>query len=464
MSELESKEPAASGNKMFAVFVCFVAAMGGFLFGYDLTLISSANIFLREQFNLSDSQFGFATASAVLGCIMGPFLGSWLCDRIGRRNTLLWASVLLAIGAVGTALPKTILMFNIFRIVGGVGVGLCSIASPMYITEIAPARLRGGLGVLYQLAIVVGAILSALVGWLLAKNLADDVCWRWMFGSVIISVLPFIICLFIVPKSPRWLVEKGRDDEALKTLTKIDGAENAAKAFKEIKQSLAEDSGRLSTFGEIFSPGLRKILFIGLLLAFFNNWTGWSGMGAYLPFMFQKAGFDDKAEAILQYVFAYGVMGVFTMLAGCVVDKAGRRPLWLGASALMVIAMVLMAMVYQFNISGKIILLFVSLAAVPHAMALGPLPWLMMSEIFPNRARAKGVAITTTFVWCVVFLVAYIFPVISGWSEKLIGNVSGIFYVYAFISVLSLIFGLKLLPETKGKTLEEIEKMLLHKK
>ncbi|MDO8301972.1 MAG: sugar porter family MFS transporter [Sedimentisphaerales bacterium] len=444
---------AEQKGKAFAFFICFVAAIGGFLFGYDLTLISSANIFLRDQFHLSDSAFGFATASAVLGCMIGPCLGAWLCDRIGRRNTMLASSILLVIGAIGTALPKTIFAFNVFRIIGGVGVGLCSIASPMYIAEVAPARLRGGLGVLYQLAIVVGAVLSAFVGWYMAKTLAPDVCWRWMFGSVVISVAPFIICLFFVPESPRWLAEKGRDEEALRVLTSIDGPQHASKEMQEIKQSLMEESG---TFAELFQPGLRKVLLIGLLLAFFNNWTGWSGMGAYLPFLFQKAGFSDRAEAILQYVFAYGVMGVFTMLAGFVVDRSGRKPLWLAASILMTIAMVLMGIVFQLNITGKIILVIVSLAAIPHAIALGPLPWLMMSEIFPNRIRAKAVAITTTFLWSVIFVVAYIFPIISGYSEKVLGSVSGMFWIYAVMCVFAIIFGVFLLPETKGKTLEQI--------
>ncbi len=410
-----------SQNSSYAFFVAFIAAVGGFLFGYDLAIIGGANIFLRDYFSLSEAGFGFTslgftTASAAYGCILGPIFGWALCDKFGRRNTLVTASILIGISAIITAIANDIYTFNIFRIMGGVGVGLCSIGSPMYITEISPARKRGALGVMYQLAIVVGSVLAAFAAWALAKYLSENISWRWMFASIAAVAFPFAIMLCLLPKSPRWLVMKNREAEALKVLAKIDGVEYSQTELVEIKNSLQTESGKLS---DLIKPGFRIALVVGLLLAFFNNWTGWSGLGGYIPFLFQKAGVSDRAEAILQYVFAYGIMGIFTVAACFLVDRFGRRPLWFFASLLMIGATALVGMVFYFNITNPfVILLAISVCAIPHALALGPLPWLMMSEIFPTHLRAKAVAVTTAFVWVNISLVATVFPIISSYSEK----------------------------------------------
>ena len=192
-------------GKTYAFLIAFVSAVGGFLFGYDLAIMGGANVYLKDQFQLSDAMFGFTSASAVLGCIVGPFFGAWFCDRIGRRNTLIVACVLLAVGSLLTAIPNDMITFNLFRIVGGLGVGLCSIASPMYTNEIAPARWRGALGFMYQLAIVVGSVIAAWAAWYLARNLEPTVSWRWMFVSELIFLALFAVALFLVPESPRWL-------------------------------------------------------------------------------------------------------------------------------------------------------------------------------------------------------------------------------------------------------------------
>ena len=215
MTELNEqlKETAGKG-KAYALLIALIAAAGGFLFGYDLAIVASANFMLKEQFNLSDAAFGFITVSAVLGCIPGPFLGSWLCDYLGRKKTLIIASILLAVSAIVTAIAQDIYTFNVFRFIGGVGVGLCSVGSPMYIAEIAPAHKRGMLGLMYQMAIVIGSILSALTAYFLARSLDDSLSWRWMFGAETFAVLFYVMFLFILPRSPRWLAERGLDDEA----------------------------------------------------------------------------------------------------------------------------------------------------------------------------------------------------------------------------------------------------------
>jgi MFS transporter, SP family, arabinose:H+ symporter len=468
---------ASSGHlvngKIYAFLIAFVSAVGGFLFGYDLVIMGGANVYLKEQFAMSDTLFGFTTASATLGCIVGPFLGAWLCDRVGRRLTLFAACFLLAVGSFFTAIPNDMVTFNVFRIVGGVGVGLCSIASPMYTNEIAPARWRGGLGFMYQLAIVVGCVLSAGAAWLLGnpeallsylqwlpanwitvieKYLTHVECWRWMFASELAFVAVFIVMLFFIPESPRWLAERGRIDEARAIFDRIDGPEHAAKEIQQVERSLAEESGSLM---ELFSPGMMKALFVGLCLALFNNYTGWSAMGAYLARLFELGGYP-RTDALFQFMLAYGFMGVLTLVACVLVDRLGRRPLWIVSSVIMVGANVLLGLVFHLNLSGPIILIAIILCAIPHSFALGPLPWLMMSEIFPTRIRARAVAITTTFIWVVGFVAVYLFPIFSGISERLIGSIGGVFWLSGAVCVLSLLFGVTLLPETKGRTLEEI--------
>ena len=439
-------------GRLYAFLIAFVSAVGGFLFGYDLAIIGGANVYLKDQFHLSKFLFGFTTASAGLGCIIGPFFGAWFCDRIGRRNTLIVACVLLAIGSLFTAIPNDMITFNVFRIVGGIGVGLCSIASPMYTNEIAPARWRGGLGFMYQLAIVVGSVLAAAAAWLLAEWLPSSVSWRWMFASELIFVAIFAVLLFLVPESPRWLAERGRDAEAQRVFTRIDGPDFAAAEMAEIRESLAAEAG---SFRELFAPGLRKALFVGLCLAFFNNYTGWSAMGAYLAHLAEVRGFS-RTESLLQYVLAYGFMGIMTLVACGLVDRLGRRPLWLVSSVVMIVANLLLGLVFHLDVSGPFFLAAVCLCAIPHSFALGPLPWLMMSEIFPTRIRARAEAITTTFIWVVGFTASSVFPLLMGWSEQILGSIAGAFWISAATCVLALLFGWTLLPETKGRTLEEI--------
>ncbi len=273
---VETKSPPARHRHHYVFLISFIATIGGFLFGYDLSLIGAANSFLKDQFHLGEAALGFTTASAALGCVLGPFLGAWLCDRIGRERTMMVAAALLAAGALMTAFAQTIFLFNVFRILGGVGVGLCSIASPMYIAEVAPARMRGRLGVMYQLAIVIGSTVAPLAAYVMVRIFPDTVSWRWMFGSQMVFVVLFACFLFLLPPSPRWLAERGRFAEAARVLSRVHGPEIADVELREIKAALAEEPGG---FAELWQPGIRRALRIGLLLAFFNNWTGWSGMG-----------------------------------------------------------------------------------------------------------------------------------------------------------------------------------------
>lgn len=555
-------ETSSSVKQTSYVFqLAFVAAVGGFLFGFDLGMIGAANVFLRDQFQLTNSELGFATASAVLGCVFGPSIGVWLCDAISRKRTMLVAAALLAISAIFTAAPDalgdgsretTLFSFNLFRFVGGLGVGLCSIASPMYIAEIAPASKRGQLGLMYQLAIVLGhaaAPLAALaivyflrVQFGVTESIVSDnpwlQPWRWMFFSEMICVLGFVSFVIRLPFSPRWLAEKGRIAQAEEVLNRIEGPEYARREMQQIKTALAEENG---TWREVFSPGIRYALGIGILLAFFNNWTGWSVIAGYIPLLLELAGFS-RESAIGNFVAVYVAMGLVTCLSILLTDRVGRRPLWQFASVLMGLITFMTGYLFYQEATGWPILILLGLVTIPHGIALGGLPWLMMSELFPTRIRAKAVGITTSVLWIFIFAGAYLFPPITGYAQRhflterdavvssdtisfsqspvstindsegnfiqagfrdgdvvtvmgarnaanngnfnvtevaekkltlnsavkivnenegsdvtvQVGNAGAAFWLFSVICVLSFIFGISIMPETKGRTLEDI--------
>jgi MFS transporter, SP family, arabinose:H+ symporter len=443
----------ASPKRGYAFYVAFVASLGGFLFGYDLVIISGAQIFLRAQFALTPRQFGFATSSALLGCIAGPACGAWLCDRMGRKFTLITAAVLFAVSAAGTALANAILIFNIFRVVGGIGVGLASLASPMYLAEIAPARKRGRLGLMYQLAITIGALAATIVSYYLAKYASPPVAWRWMFASVIVPVAVFFGCLIWLPESPRWLAGKQRFGEALSVLTQVAGENEARKELTEMRATNDTEVGGLR---ELFQPGMRAALFTGIILAVMNNWTGWTGIAYYLPTLFQRAGFSNASDAIAQNVLVMGGNVFLTLVSVWLVDRVGRRPLWILCSAAMFCFLILAGAVFQVNATGSLVVLVIFLCAAPHAIGLGPLPWLMMSEIYPTRIRAKAVSLATTFLWVAAFTGTYALPLLQVASERIFHTVAGVFWLYAAVCLFSFVWGLKFLPETKGRSLENI--------
>ena len=436
-------------SKFYVYGIASVGALGGFLFGYGLNLTGSAMIFMKDQFHLSDPQIGFAMASAIIGCMLGPIIGGFLSDRVGRKKSLFIAAVLFIVGSVGTAAPQTIEVFNIFRIIGGLGIGLSSVVSPMYIAEIAPARIRGRLVLLYQLAIGVGALCAVLVAYALSFHHA----WRWMFGSGLFPSILFFGLLFFVPCSPRWLAQKKRTDEALDILIRVNGPQIAQKELASIKASLTEDKGR---FFELFQPGLRRALLIALVLAVMANWTGFTLVGFYMPLLFQKSGFGEPDKAILLTAFIYSVNILLTLLCVWLVDRVGRRPLYLLSAAGMIVATFMMGLVFHMSLTGLWVVVAVLLMLWPHALGLGALPWLMIAELFPNRVRAKGAALATVAVWIAGFTGTQFFPMLNAVFEQHFRTSAGTFWIFTGLNVFLFIFALNQLPETKGKELEEI--------
>jgi SP family arabinose:H+ symporter-like MFS transporter len=440
-----------AGYGKYPYFIAFTAAMGGFLFGYDLAVMSGANIFLREQYHLTDAGFAFTTMSALLGCVLGPFLGGWLCDRFGREKTLFIAGIFLAVSAILTAIAWNMTIFNIFRIIGGVGVGLCSIAAPMYIAEAAPAKIRGTLGVMYT--IVIGSVAAAFVTWWLAAVMSEQISWRYMFGSEMVPIILFMAFLLRLPPSPRWLAAKGQIDQAREVLIRIGGPQQADQELSSICLSLSEEQGG---WREMLDPKIIKMLGIALLLVIYNGWTGWGSVAGYLPALMQKLGIEIKADAILVFAIVYGFMAAMTVVSMYLVDRVGRRPLWMTASLIMMVAMFLLGLVYQLQLSWVVGLGIFCLVALPHALGFAPLPWLMMSELFPTRIRARCVALMTTILWIFMFGSGFVFPILEDLSERLMGTIAGAMWIFTIINLTALLFGWKWLPETKGITLENI--------
>jgi SP family arabinose:H+ symporter-like MFS transporter len=469
---VESEAKAQSKRSFYIVATVIAAALAAFLFGYDGAIMGAAIPYLAEQFHLSPAMRGFVMTNGVIGCLLGTFAGSWLCDKIGREKTLIVSASLLGVGALMTSIPtditipgglmiSTLTIFSTFRILGGFAIGLGAVAAPMYIAEVAPAQMRGKLGVTYQLALVIGSAAAPLAAYPISLYFPAETSWRWMFASQLVVVAVLFVFLFLLAPSPRWLADKGRFKEALDVLKKIHGPEVADRELAEIKASVKEEQGG---WGELLLPGIRYALLIGCLLAFFNNWTGWSAMGGYITTLVELSGVKSHSTAILQFAFTYVSMAIFTAISLFLVDRLGRRPLWIFASILMALVTLATGMVFHFHLHGWVVLLVLCLCTVPHGIALGGLPWLMMSEIFPNRVRAKAVAITTTFLWIVIYSCGQFFPIFLKMSTDHLGSGAGVFWLFTFICILSTIFGCTIMPETKGRTLEDIASSLARKK
>ena len=411
-------------NPRYTYIVALVAALGGFLFGYDLNIIGAAMIYLREQFAMSPWLFGFSTGSAIIGCIFGPFLAMVLGNSWGRKRCLYLAAGLFFVSALGSAFPETlsgvtgdpVWGFNIYRILGGLGIGFSSVLAPMYIAEIAPAERRGRLVLMYQLAITIGAMLGFLFTAACANWIADtNLNWRWMFGSEALPAVLFAFLLIMVPRSPRWLAEKGLDDESLEVLTRVNGPERAGEILREIRKSIDAESG---SFLELFKPGIRYALLIACILAVFNNWTGWSSIAYYLPTLMQMGGYPDPADAISSSMALFLLNMLLTFVAIATVDRWGRKKLWILGSVWMIFSTMIVGYIFYAGMTGPIVIGGILLIIIPHAIALGPLPWLMLSELFPTRIRTWGTGVATTVLWTGAWVGASLFPLILDQSEK----------------------------------------------
>jgi SP family sugar porter-like MFS transporter len=452
-------------NSSYLLLITFVSAMGGLLFGYDWVVVGGAKPFYEVFFDITDSPYmqGWVMGSAILGCLIGVMVSGSLSDRYGRKPLMIIASLVFIVAAIGTGISDTLSWFIVYRVLGGIGIGIASNLSPMYIAEVSPANVRGKFVSLNQLTVVIGILSAQLVNWLIADPIApgEDILqswngqmgWRWMFWAGGVPAVFFFIMIFIVPESPKWLGTQMKFDKSEKILTKIGGKEYAQSEVVALRASLSEVEEKVD-FRLLFKGKMPKILLIGIVIAALQQWCGINVIFNYAQEIFSAAGYG--VSDILFNIVITGVTNViFTIIGMFAVDKLGRRSLLLfGAIGLACIYAILGAC-YYFQISGMAVLILVMLAIACYAMTLAPITWVVISEIFPTRIRGMAMAVSTFSLWSACFVLTYTFPLLNSGL-----GAYGTFWLYGIICLLGFIFVKKNLPETKGKSLEEIEKEL----
>lgn len=456
-------------NKGFVYFICCVSAMGGLLFGYDWVVIGGAKPFYELYFNIADSASlqGLAMTVALIGCMIGAMVCGSLADRVGRKKLLVTASLIFLLSSWAVGASGSFTFFLCSRFVSGVGIGLASGLSPMYIAEVAPTSIRGKLVSLNQLTIVLGILAAQVTNWLIAEDIPagsapaaiaaswnGQMAWRWMFWAAMVPSGLFFILSFFIPESPRWLALKGRDHEALATLSHIGGADYASVELEAVKAANAASASQ-GGLRLLFSRPYHKVLLIGVVIAFFQQWCGTNVIFNYAQEIFQSAGY--QIGDVLFNIVVTGIANVvFTVVAILTVDRWGRRALMmLGAGGLCGIYLIL-GTCYFLHVSGFFMIVLVVAAIACYAMTLGPCTWVLLAEIFPNRVRAVAVATSTFVLWVGSSTLTYTFPLLN----QALGSY-GTFWIYSAVCLLGFIFMWRVLPETKGKSLEELEKELV---
>ncbi|HNU52151.1 MAG TPA: sugar porter family MFS transporter [Verrucomicrobiota bacterium] len=448
--------------------ISVIAALGGLLFGYDWVVVGGAKPFFERYFELADPvSRGWANSCALVGCLIGALIAGGLSDRFGRKRLLLFAACLFAVTSLGNASAGTFPVFVAWRILGGVAIGLASNLSPMYIAEVAPASMRGLLVSVNQLTIVLGILLAQYINWRIARNLpagsTDEFiraswygqsAWRWMFGLTAVPSLLFVAGMFLVPESPRWLAKNGRRERARAVLGRIGGEAYAAAALGDIESTLRHETARVN-FRDLLDPRMKRVLVLGVTLAVFQQWCGINVIFNYAEEIFRAAGYDIS-DVLKNIAWTGSVNLAFTFVALGVVDRGGRRPLMLlGAAGLAAIYGAL-GLCYHFGVQGRPLLLLVLAAIGCYAMSLAPVTWVVISEIFPNRIRGAAMSVAVMSLWIACFVLTITFPVLNGALGP-----AGTFWLYAAICVAGFLFIRARLPETKGKTLEAIERELV---
>jgi MFS transporter, SP family, arabinose:H+ symporter len=441
-------------NHRYILFATAATAIGGFLFGYDTAVINGANSYLKAHFTLNPTQEGLAGASAILGCIPGAMFAGFLSDRFGRRKLLFLCAILYAVSGLLSAVPRTFAEFLAARFISGLGIGASSMICPVYIAEISPEQWRGRLGSLFQLGIVTGIFLTLFINKVIqgmgneAWNTALG--WRWMLGMEVVPAVLFILLLFTVPESPRWLANKGRDEEARGILTNIGGAGHAQTELANIKAAMTQEEGR---FSELLSHAYFRPLLIAVVLMACSQFCGINAIIYYSTKIFESAG-AVKNAAFTSSAWIGLVNLLFTFVAIALVDKAGRKPLLLIGTAVQTLALGLVGWMFHTGSTGTALLACIVAFIAAFAMAMGPISWIICSEIFPNKIRGRAMSVATFTIWSCCYLVAQTFPMLN--DNPAIGP-ARTFWIYGVVSLVSFLFTMGVVTETKGRTLEEIE-------
>lgn len=456
-------------NYTFLLSISLVAALGGLLFGYDWVVIGGAKPFYELYFGITNSPAlqGWAMSSALVGCVAGAAVAGSLADKYGRRPLLIVAAILFSVCALGTGFAETFNAFIVWRIIGGIGIGIASTVSPMYIAEIAPPETRGLFVSINQLTVVIGILGAQITNMLITEDIPDGYSpaeilaswngqtgWRWMFWAGLFPAILFFLLMFLIPESPRYLAKKGKFDKAGIILTKIGSVAYANDAIGHIKETFTGEDKKVN-LKELLDKRTMSILLIGIVLAAFQQWCGINIIFNYAQEIFVSAGYSIN-DLFMNIVITGSINLVFTIVAMGTVDRFGRKKLMLLGSGALALIYAVMGYFYYANITGLPLLILVLVAIAIYAMSLAPIVWVILSEIFPNRIRGIAMSIATFALWIASALLVQTFPFLN---ESL--GTSGTFWIYGVICALGFVFVWKKLPETKNKSLEEIEALLL---
>jgi len=449
-------KPVAPPN-LYLILVCLVGSTGGFLFGFDTSVISGVIEYISSPrvFDLQGIGKGWTVSCIIVGCMIGCVLAGPLSNRFGRKKALMLAALLFLVSSLGCAASHRLSVFVVFRIVAGIAVGAASMLAPIYIAELSPPAHRGKLVSLNLFAIFLGQSAAFYSNFLL-RNFGGDDNWRWMLAVLAVPSFLLLASLIFVPESPRWLIAKRRNEPALKLLTRINGAAEASEEFKAIVESVhIEAKGK---FIECFRGGMFKVLILGSMLAIFQQVTGINVVMYYAPAIFKSAGFANDS-ALFQTALMGMVNLTFSVISMFFVDKVGRKPLLIVGSIGMSVAMILLAAIFvSGHAQGYFVLICIMGYLAAFGLSLGPVVWVLIAELFPNRVRSYAVAIATFLLWGANFAVSLTFP-------YLLNHLKGYsFAVYGLMCLLCLVFVLRFLPETSGKSLEQLERDLMHRK
>ena len=452
---------------MVLVGIAGIASLGGFLFGYDTAVISGTLSFVRTQFELDPTAEGWFVSSALVGCVIGVSGAGWLSDKFGRKMILLLAASLFTISALGCAVAFNFSELSIYRFIGGMGVGIASMLSPLYISEISPPKLRGRLVALYQLAITIGILFSFFVNaWLLNTSVSSafanpsmhlifvDEVWRGMLGMEAIPAISFFLLVLAIPKSPRWLVVKGKIENAERILSTLVGREAAAKEIKEIEETVALEKG---SWKMLLQPGIKVAVFLGVALAVLAQFTGIDAIIYYGPRILEGAGFAI-GDALSSQVIIGIINVLFTLVAIWKIDSIGRKPLLLIGTSGMLISLTVIGFLFAVGIAeGILLIVFILIFIACFAFSLGPVVWVLLSEIYPTKIRGRAMSIATVATWIATSIIGQLIPI----SLEGIGP-AFTFWIFALFCLPTIYIGWKIMPETKGKSLEEIERYWLN--
>ncbi len=436
-------------GRAYLYFISLVATIGGLMFGFDVGIISGAIPFIQPYFGWDELQLGWGVSSILVGAILGAFGTGTLTEKYGRKRLLITVALSFAVSCAGMALAKTAIYFISFRILGGLAVGAVSVLSPMYVAEVAPAKIRGTLVTIYQLAITLGILISYLVNFGLHEV---DNNWRWMFATGLIPSIVFFTGLFFIPESPRWLVKAGFKEKARVVLERIGGTDFADSEITEIENSLT-NTGTGSSLKIIFSRKYRKVIFLGLLLSVFVQITGINTVVDYAPKILMAAGLEIR-NALLQTSLIGLVNFAFTFFAVWLIDRVGRRTFYIIGSSGMAITLLMLSAAFHFEMNPIFTTICIMAFIAFFASCIGPAYWTLVTEMFPNRIRGQAVALASFTQWVFNFLIILLFPYVL---KALGGSVTFLFL--SAMSVIQLLIAWFFIKETKGKSLEEIESL-----